>query len=127
MLSGLPLVIQAAFLDGQFFDFSPSLDNGLIPAEVDVGGGEVGDAFVVAVVVVALDERADGGLEVARQIVVLQQNAALQGLMPALDFALGLRMVWCTADVIHALTLEPDGKIAGDVGRAVVPMPAGRA
>jgi hypothetical protein len=25
-----------------------------------------------------------------------------------------------TADVIHALTLEPDGKIAGDVGRAVV-------
>ena len=88
MLSGLPLVIQAALLDGQFFDFSLSLDNGLVPAEVDVGGGEVGDAFVVAVVVVALDERADGGLEVARQIVVLQQNAALQGLMPALDFAL---------------------------------------
>ena len=57
----------------------PSLDNGLIPAEVDVGGGEVGDTFVVAVVVVALDERADGGLEVARQMVVLQQNAALQG------------------------------------------------
>ena len=40
--------------------------------------------------------------------------------MPALDLTLGLRMVWCTADVIHALTLEPDGKIAGDVGRAVV-------
>ena len=67
MLSGLPLVLQAAFLDGQFFDFSSSLDNGLIPAEVDVGGGEVGEAFVVAVVVVALDERADGGLEVARR------------------------------------------------------------
>ena len=79
MLSGLPAVIQAALLDAQLFDFSPSLDNGLIPAEVDVGGGEVGDPFVVAVVVVALDECADGGLEVARQMVVLQQNAALQG------------------------------------------------
>ena len=87
MLSGLPLVIQAVFLDSRLFDFCSSLDNGVVPAEVDVGGGEVSDAFVVAAVVVALDERADGGLEVARQIVVLQQNAALQGLMPALDFA----------------------------------------
>ena len=55
-----------------------------------------------------------------RQIVVLQQDAVFQGLMPALDLALGLGMVRCAANVIHALVLEPDSKIAGDVGRAVV-------
>jgi len=36
MLCGLPLVIQAAFLDGQFFDLPPSLDDGVVTAEVDV-------------------------------------------------------------------------------------------
>ena len=120
MLCGLPLVIHAAFLDGQFFDLSPSLDDGVFPTEVDVGGSEVGEAFVVAVVVVVHDEGTDAGLKIARQIVVFQQDAVLQGLMPTLDLTLGLGMVWCTADVIHTLTLEPDGKITGDVGRAVV-------
>jgi len=48
--------------------FCPSLDDGVIAAEIDVGGGEVGEALVVAEVVVALDESADGGLEVACQI-----------------------------------------------------------
>ena len=91
-----------------------------MPAEVDVGWDEVSDAFVVAVLVVVRDKCADAGLEVARQILVFQQDTVLQGLMPALDFALGLRMVWCNAEVIHALTLEPDGKTAGDLGRAVV-------
>ena len=36
MLSGLPLVGQAAFLDGQFFDLSPFLDDGVVLAEVDI-------------------------------------------------------------------------------------------
>ena len=29
MLSGLPVMGQAAFLDGQFFDLSPFLDDGV--------------------------------------------------------------------------------------------------
>ena len=66
MLCGLALVVQAVFLDGQVFDLSPSLNDGVVPAEVDVGGGEVGEAFVVAAVVVVFDEGADAGLEVAR-------------------------------------------------------------
>ena len=36
MLSGLPVMGQAAFLDGQFFDLSPFLDDGVVLAEVDV-------------------------------------------------------------------------------------------
>ena len=111
---------QAAFSNGQVFDPSPSVDDGLIPAEVDVGGGEIVEAFVVAAVIVALDEGGDAVFEIARQVVVLEQDAVLQGLVPAFDLALGLGMVRCAADVIHALVGEPDREITGDVGRAVV-------
>ena len=55
----------------------------LAAAEVDVSGGQVAEALVVAVVVVVVDEGADGGLELAGKEVVLQQDAVLQGLVPA--------------------------------------------
>ena len=75
---------------------------------------------MVAAVVVVLDESADAGLEVAWQIAVLQQDAVLQGLMPTLDLALGLRMVRCAAHVNHTLSFEPACKIIGNVGGAIV-------
>ena len=59
MLSRLLVMIQTAFLGGQAFDLSPSLNDGVVPAGIDVGEGEVTGAFVVAVVVVVLDEGAD--------------------------------------------------------------------
>ena len=74
-----------------------------------------------------LDKSADAGLEVARQIVGLQQDPVLEGLMPTLDLALGLRMVRCAADVNRTLGVEPDCKIIGDVREAIVvqrPIPA---
>ena len=70
MLCRLLMMGQAALLDGQFFDLPPSLDNGVVPTELDVGGSEVGEAFVVAAVVVVLDEGTNASLKVARQIVV---------------------------------------------------------
>ena len=103
MLSGLALMGQASRSDRQVFDLSPSVDDGPVPAEVDVGGGEVAEAFVVAAVVVAFDEGANAGFEIAWQVVVLEQDAVLQGLVPTLDLALGLRMVRCAADVSHPL------------------------
>ena len=45
-------------------DLSPSFDDGPVPAEVNVGGFQVAKAFVIAVVIVALNEGADAGLEV---------------------------------------------------------------
>ena len=75
---------------------SPSLDpfslqqNGLATSEVDVGRGEIVEALVIAPVVVVLDEGGDLGFEVTRQELVFQQDAVLQGLMPAFDLALGL-------------------------------------
>jgi hypothetical protein len=35
--------------------------------------------------------------------------------MPALDFALGLRMVGRSADMLDVLLVQPIGKIAGDI------------
>lgn len=65
---------QATVSDGQFLDFSPSLDDGAMTPKVDVGGGEVAEALVVATVVVLIDEGADLRLQIARQVVVFCSN-----------------------------------------------------
>src|SRR6187200_538801 len=48
------------------------------------------------------------------------QDAVLHGLVPALDLALGLRVVRGAADMGHALALKPGGEVGGDIRRAVV-------
>ena len=48
---------------------------------------------MIAVVVVMLDKGRDGRLKLALQIVIFQQNAVLEGLVPALDLALCLGMI----------------------------------
>ena len=35
--------------------------------------------------------------------------------MPALDLSLGLRVIWCSADVLHTLVFEPVGQIVAVV------------
>ena len=119
---------QATRLDGPRFDLLSLSEDGVCSAEVDVGRCQVAEALVVAVVVVVLDEAGDGLLERTRKVVILEQDPVLQGLVPALDLALGLGMVRSAADMIHALLLEPGGKIVGDIGRAIVaeqPRPMG--
>ncbi len=54
-----------------------------------------------------LDEGVDLGFEIARQEVVFEQDAVLEGLMPPLDFALRLRMIWCTTRMLHAFVFQP--------------------
>ena len=88
MLSRLALMVQAAVLDGQFFDPVPPFDDGGVAAEVGVGGRDVAETLVVAVVVIVIDESADLAFKAPRQIIVFQQDAVLQRLMPALDLAL---------------------------------------
>ena len=94
MLSGLALMVQAAVLDGQFFDPIPPFDDGGVASEVGVGGRDVAETFVVAVVVVVMDESADLAFKISGQVIVFQQDAVFQGLVPTLDLALGLRMIW---------------------------------
>src|SRR5690606_17194572 len=71
--------------------------------------------------VVMLNEGVDLGLEVTGQEVVLQQDAVLEGLAPALDLALGLGMHWSAPDMAHGLSLDIIGQFAGDVAGAVAP------
>src|SRR5215510_3788877 len=62
MLCGLAAVLQASGLDGLSFDPFSLKQDGLGSAEVDVGRGEIGDALVVAQVIVVGDEVTDLGL-----------------------------------------------------------------
>ncbi len=75
------------------FDLFSFQQDGLAAPEVDIGRREVAQALVVAVIIVVADEGLDLCLQVARQIVIFQKDAVLQGLMPTLDLALGLRMI----------------------------------
>ena len=76
--------------DGLPFDPFALFDDGIGPAEVGVGGRHVVQALVVTSVVIMLDEGFDLGLKVTGQEVIFEQDAILEGLMPALDLALGL-------------------------------------
>ena len=67
---------------------------------------------MIALVVVVIDEGFDLCFEITGQEVVFQQDAVLQGLMPPLDLALGLRMIWGTAGVLNVLALQPCRQIA---------------
>ena len=120
MLSGEFAVLQAPMLDGLSFDPFTLFDDGWGPAEVGVGRGHVCQALMIAPVVVVLDEGADLGLEVAGQEVVLEQDAVLHGLVPALDLALGLGMHGSAPDMAHGVTLDIVSQLGGDIAGAIV-------
>src|SRR5918994_306008 len=111
---------QASLLNGLAFDTLPFQKDGLTAPEVDVGGGEVAQALVIALVVVVGDKGRDLSLQIARKKVVLQKDAVLQRLVPALDLALRLRVVRSAAAVRHLLIAEPGRQLARDVARSVV-------
>lgn len=110
----------ATLLDRLPLDLTSSVDDFGGTAEVHVGLCQVVQAFVIAVVIVVFDEGCDGPLKIARQIIVLQQDAALKRQVPSLDLALRYRVIGLAAGVAHALAVEPLGKFGGDIGRPVV-------
>lgn len=101
------------------FDAFPFGENLCGPAEVGIRRGHIPQALVVALMIVVRDAGADLGLEVPGQEVVLQQDPGLLGLAPALDRALGLRVIGRAADVFHVLFSRPTRKVGGDVCRAI--------
>ena len=56
MLRGLNVVLQAAIGDGVAFDPFPFCEDGLAASEIDVGRGEIADAFMIAQMIVMLHE-----------------------------------------------------------------------
>ena len=104
--------MQASRFERLSFDPFALFQNGFVTAKVDVGGCDVVQALVVALMVVMIDEGSDLGFEIARQEVVFQQDAVLQRLVPTLDLALRLGVIRRTTRVLHALVLQPFSQIA---------------
>ena len=75
--------------------------------EVDVGGCEIAEALVVAVVIAVTDEVSNLRSQVTWQIVVFEQDAVFKRLLPALDPSLCHRMIGRTADVAHVMRDYP--------------------
>lgn len=124
---------QAAMVDGLSLDALSFFEDSPASAKVDVSGGQLIDALVIALGVVVLDEVVELSLQGTRQIVVFQQDAGLQGLMPPLrcltavylqtarrDLSLGLGMVGRTADMGDLPLVQPFGQIAKDIAGAIV-------
>ena len=66
MLSRFALMVQAAFLDGQFLDLFPPFDDRGITPEVGICGRDIVETLMVAVIIVMIDEVADLHLEITR-------------------------------------------------------------
>ena len=98
-------MLQSALFDGLAFDPFALEQDGLAAPEVDVSRRQVLQALMVAVMIVVLDEAVDVRFEVTGQIVVLKQDAVLEGLVPALDLALGLPMARGAANMRDATVL----------------------
>ena len=113
-------MLQAPIFDSLSFDPFTLLDDGLCPAKVGIGRRHVIQALVIALVVVMLDERFDLLLKVAGQEVVFQKDAVLERLVPALDFALCLRMHRGTAHMAHLLRFDIFGQFTCDVAGAII-------
>ncbi|MDP2122571.1 MAG: hypothetical protein Q8K28_21940 [Hoeflea sp.] len=86
-------LILAALSDGITFDPFLLDEDDLTAPEVDVGRGWIGEAVVVSAMVAMLDERRDLDFEVFLKEEVFKENALPERLVPALNLALGLRMV----------------------------------
>lgn len=100
-------MLQAPMFDGLSLDPFAQFDDCRSPAEVGVGRRHIGQALVVSLVIVVLDEGLDVGFEVAGQEVVFQQYPVLESLVPTLNFALGLEVIWCAERELHAFVLQP--------------------
>jgi hypothetical protein len=98
MLGGSFEVEQASLSDCLLFDVLALEQDGLCSTKVDIGRCEIVQALVVAMVVVVFDEGKDLRFELTRKVVILEQDAVLERLMPALDLALGLRMTRSISD-----------------------------
>ena len=103
----MQVVLQATVCDCLALDPFAFEEDGLSAPEVDVSWGKIVEALVIAGMVVMRHEGRDLAFEVAGQVVVLKQDAVLERLMPALNLALGLRVIGGAADVFHFLLIQP--------------------
>ena len=113
-------MVQASILYSLLFDAPPSSQDGFASPEVDISRCQVAYALVVAMVVVVVDEGGHSGFMLPFEDVVFEQDAVLQGLVPALDLSLRLGMHGRAANMFHAFGFEVFRHIASDVRRTII-------
>ena len=111
----MQLMLQAPVCDCLALDPFAFQEDSLSAPEVDVSWGKIVEALVIAGMVVVRHEGGDLAFEIAGQVVVLKQDAVFERLMPALDFALGLRVIRRSADMLDVLLVQPIGQVARDI------------
>ena len=94
-------MLRASILNSLLFDPFSFFNDGAGPAEVGVGGRDVFEALVEALMVVVVDEGVDLALKVAGIEVVFEQDPVIDGLVPTLNLALSLGMAGCPAHMAH--------------------------
>ena len=97
-----------------------AVEHGLPATGVHVLRRQVVQALVGALGVVVMDELADARLQITGKVVVFQQHLVFHRAMPALDLALGHRVVWRPACVAYALVIEPVPEFCRDIRRTVI-------
>jgi hypothetical protein len=113
-------MLQAALFDGVAFDPFSFQQNGVAAPEVDVGWCQIADIFVISAMVAMIDDGCDLRLKVLQELVVFQQDAVLERLVPRLDLALGLGMARLAVHLLDGSLFEPIAEIGGDAARSVV-------
>ena len=73
-------MLQATVCNSDTLDTQAFCEDCLSSPEVDIGRSEIVEALVIADVVIVRDEAIDLPFEITGQIVVVEQDAALQGL-----------------------------------------------
>ena len=102
--------------------FDPLLcqHDGLTTIEVDVGSCQVGDALVVAQMILVTDEVSNLLFEITGQMIVFEQDVAFQRLIPALNLA----QVWGVhrgaANMTPVYVFQPACQVGRDVAGTVV-------
>ena len=74
-----------------------------MPAEVDIGRGDVTQRLVVAMIVVVFDKMGDFSFELPGVVLAPQRHQVFHGAVVALDLALCHRMIGNAADMPDAL------------------------
>ena len=86
-------MLQASVCDGGALDALSFGEDCLSSPEVDISRSEVVDALVTASIIVVLYEGVDLPFEITGQIVIVGQNAVLQGLVQTFYLSLSLGMM----------------------------------
>ena len=91
------------------FPFDPFslFQNCFVASKVDIGRRDVVQALMITLMVVMIHKGFDVSFKITGQEVIFEQDAVFQGLMPALDLALGLWVIGRTTRMFHAFVLQP--------------------